>query len=182
MEQSAEVKELIALNKQLITEMASLRKQVQLNSTDATKIYTMHRAKDHNVKVRTIDGKVVVAYNNIGTESAPSYIYTKEDPSDKRKQKEYIGLILEDSEDVIEVGYKEFRTQSEKVTCFVEEIKKDETPVIEGLVEKQEVKEYSMQGQGYDVPLEHIIVTRDYLVKISEGHSVWVNEGVINIA
>lgn len=122
---------------------------------------------ERTVRVRTVNGKVVVGFKNKGNDSTPRFIYEVRDPNDPKRTISMVDLILEGEENGVSypVGYIEFIANSDSVICKVSGKKEVPWTVEQGTVEVKTVPEgkYYATPSGYEVPVEiigkHIIYT-----------------------
>ena len=146
----------------------------------------LKRVTERRVDVRRIDGKVVLGYRNRGSDARPIYVYEKTNPRDPTQKVLYVDLILEGGKpgESLSVDYKEFRTDSERVTCKVVRVEEKEWTLQQGLVKRKEVDGYSSVELDFDVPVDIVGKVRQYVVQIpdQDHREVMVHENYVNIA
>ncbi len=146
----------------------------------------LKRVSERQVDVRRVDGKVVLGYRNRGSDARPIYVYEKADPREPSKKNLYVDLILEGmaAGEALTVEYKEFRTESERVTCKVVNTEEKEWEINQGMVKKREVDGYAMVELDFDVPVDIIGRTRFFTVELpdQDRRTVRVHENYVNIA
>jgi hypothetical protein len=187
----AEMKELLDNQRLIIKQNEELRQKnaelTALVTPDAgSTSRVLRQVTDRYVEVRLVDGKVVLGYQNVGSETRPSYIYQKPDPKDPKQMLDYVNLILEGEEKPFSIDYKQFRTESDQARCKVVESKEIPWRITQGMVKKKEVDGYSTIEVDFDVPLDVLGVTRLFVVEIPKDHggprNVKIQEGFVNIA
>lgn len=172
--------------KPLLSKMKEMEEAIKGGDGGTTRL--LRRVTERRVSVAMIDGKVVVGFRNVGSETRPQRVYNKQDPKNPRETIQFVDLILEGMKgnDKLTVPYTEFRKESEKVVCKIIETKEHEWVMNQGTVKKREVEGYSMLELDYDVPLDVVGKVRLYTVEIPESHGgprkVTVHEDYINIS
>lgn len=179
----AELRELMASVKALTKEVNDLK---AADGAGGGTTRLLKRVTERRVDVRRVDGKVVVGFRNRGSLARPVYVYEKTNPKDPTQKLLYVDLILEGMKpgDALSVDYKEFRTESEKVTCKVLSTEEKEWELNQGMVKKKEVDGYSMVELDFDVPVQIIGKTRFFTVEMpdQDHREVKVHENYVNVA
>lgn len=177
-----ELSSLIKTNKALTERLERVEGLINPEGTGTMRV--LRRIKDHNVIVRCIDGKVVLAYKNRGTDGTPMFIYTKPDPKDPTQKLEYVDVILEGMKtgESMTLPFGDFRKQSERVTAKVIDTKEKEWEMNQGMTKKREVDNYSMTELDFDVPMDVVGKVRMYTVELPSGRRVTIHENYVNIA
>lgn len=145
------LRELIQSNKELKAEVDKLSSNAVVNTPQVRK-----KTKDKVFKIRKWNGKIVVGYENVGTENRPIYVYRVYDEQ-ARKEVEYVNLLLlGEKEPVKKINYINFLRDAE--TISVKEVSRQEKEEIKeyGMIPKKEMAEngYGMYETMVMVPVE----------------------------
>lgn len=144
--------------------------------------------KNRIYNVRYVDNKPVIAFANVGHESAPVYVYQKPNPLKPTEEVDYVKVILLDpktgeQEAPMEVPYLDFIKNSRRVT--VKAIKVEKRPWKNRTgeqVEKQKVDwdKFRMESTGDQVELQVAGFTQVFTVEDPEGNKYTLTEQTIN--
>lgn len=184
----AELQELLANSRETKAEVERLsaeNKELRGIMANAAGPRVLKKVTEKKVRLRTIDGKVVVGYRNRGTEAKPLYIVEKVDPNDKNNRILYVTLILEDKTE-LEVNYNEFLIESPSTEALVKETEEKEWVIEQGTTRQRQYEEYSMIETDVIVPVEIIGKTRFFTVEVPEtaemkARHLTIHENYVNI-
>lgn len=179
----AELKELLE-NSRLLAQRVKDLEGVVGDGQSAPRV--LKRITERRVVVRMVDGKVVLGYHNRGTEARPAFVYEKPNPKKPSESINFVDLILEGMQkgEYITVEDREFRRETEKVTCKIVRTEEKEWTINQGTVRKKDVEEYSMIELDYIVPVDIVGKTRWYVVELPEEkgrREVTLHESMVNI-
>jgi hypothetical protein len=166
-EMNLALKELTEKFSKMERENQELKQALITGNTDGIK--RVSKEKGATAHVRMVDDKVVVAYNNKGTDTRPLYIYSRQDPNDNTKRVNYADIVLEDGT-VLPVDHIQFLNEAPRVQCKIVSRKEFHWTEEHGAVTKKEVKDYSTVELDEDV--EQVVkgVTFEYLLELPEQY------------
>ena len=178
------------LLKQLLQELKETKATVEQLSSNAVAqspgLQVRRKTRDFDYKVRKWEGKIVLGYENVGTEKRPLEIY-KVYNKETRKEEEFVNLILKDvAKPVVKVPYNHFLQDAEKIVCRLiskvvhEEVKES------GMVHKKEMAEngYGMFETMVLVPIEETSESFTGTLKLPEdegGEEIIMHSSKLNI-
>jgi hypothetical protein len=171
-----------ALIQQLIDQNKALAQRI--NDMEVGKRPVLQKVTEHTVRLRKVDGHVVLGYANRSANPAkPLYVY--DEWSDIEKEKvQFVDLILEGVKDPKKMRYVDFLNESERVDAkVVAKHKLDTPPIIQGYVNKREFDgKYSMVEKDFLVPVEIHMEVYTFDVEFPDGTKMeGLHESVINI-
>lgn len=170
----------------MIAELVQANKALtqRLNDLEQGKRPVLHKATEHTVRLRKVDGHVVLGYENRHPNPAKS-LYVYDEWSDVEKEKiQFVNLILDGVKEPKKMRYVDFLNESERVDAKI--IKKHEMdlpPIIQGYVNKREFDgKYGMIEKDYLVPVEIHMKQYTYDVELTDGTKMeGLHEAIINI-
>lgn len=161
-------------------DMSNEIRNLRASKQDGPIVLTENRERD--MRVRTINDKIVIGFNNRGSKDKPVYTYEIPDPDNKDQKILMVDLLLLGEERPIPVNYSQF--QKEAGSLIGKCIEEKTTPFIikQGSVRKREIDGYNMIETDVIVPIEIRSVKKEYVLKI-EGidQPIVVDEMLVNI-
>lgn len=149
------------LLQELIDSNKELQKKVDLLDSNAVAtnpngIQVRKKTREFDYFLRKWEGKIVVGFENVGTEKRPLYVYNIYD-KDTRKDVQYVNLVLKDTDEVVkEVNYVDFLRYADKIkTRKISQVER-EIVTEHGMIPKKEMAEngYGMFETTVMVPVE----------------------------
>jgi len=178
------------LLKQLLQELKETKATVEQLSSNAVAqspgLQVRRKTRDFDYKVRKWEGKIVLGYENVGTEKRPLEIYLVYN-KETRKEEQFVNLILKDvAKPVVKVPYNHFLQDGEKIVCRLiskvvhEEVKES------GMIHKKEMAEngYGMFETMVLVPIEETSESFTGTLKLPEdegGEEIIMHSSKLNI-
>ena len=178
------------LLKQLLQELKETKATVEQLSSNAVAqspgLQVRRKTRDFDYKVRKWEGKIVLGYENVGTEKRPLEIYLVYN-KETRKEEQFVNLILKDvATPVVKVPYNHFLQDAEKIVCrLISKVVHEEVKEY-GMIPKKEMAEngYGMYETMVLVPVEVVTMTYVMTLKLPEdegGEEVVINSQWLNI-
>lgn len=176
------LRELIKSNKLLQDKVDKLDSNAVATGPNGVQI--RRKTNVYDFTMRKWDGHIFIAYENVGTEKRPLYVYNIYDEKE-RKNVQYANLILQGVDKPVKVDYITFLRDAERFKVRkVSEVKKSDTQEF-GYLPKKEMAEngYGMFETMVMVPVE---VTTDhftYVVQLPEdegGKEMTVDQQAIS--
>jgi hypothetical protein len=161
------LRKLIASNKELQNKVDKLDSNAV--ATGPNGVQVRRKATVFKPTMSKWDGHIFLAYENMGTEKRPLYVYNVYDEKE-RKNIQYVNLILDGVDKPVKVDYLTFLRDRERIIVTkISESKKQDVKE-DGYIPKKEMAEngYGMFETMVMVPVE---VTTDhftYVVKLPE--------------
>lgn len=177
--------------KDLLKELRETKATVEQLSSNAVAtnpngIQVRRKTREFDYTLRKWDGKVVLGFENVGTEKRPQYVYSIYN-KETRQQEQFVNLILlGQKEPVKNVEYINFLRDAEKIKARM--VSKEEHEDIKeyGMIPKKEMAEngYGMYETMVLVPVEVVTKTYTMTLKLPEdegGEQVKVNSQWLNL-
>lgn len=176
--------------RELIDSNNALKKTVEQLGSNAVAqspgLQVRRKTRDFDYTLRKWDGKVVLGFENMGTEKRPLFVYDIYD-KELRKNVPFVNLILKDEKDTLKkIDYITFLRDAEKVKARM--ISKEEHEDVKeyGMIPKKEMAEngYGMYETMVMVPVEVVTKTYTMTLKLAEdegGEEIKVNSQWLNL-
>jgi len=134
--------------------------------TQSPNLQVRRKTREFDYKLRKWNNKIVLGFENMGSEKRPLYVYSVYD-KDLRKEVQFINLILNGVKDVVKkVDYITFLRDAESIKARM--LSKEEHEDIKeyGMIPKKEMAEngYGMFETMVLVPVE--VVTKTYTMTL----------------
>ncbi len=159
----------------------------QLGSNAVAKsegLQVRRKTKDFDYFVRKWDGKIVLGFQNMGSENRPLFIYNIYDQA-LRRDVQFVNVLLEGESKPVTVDYVTFLRDADKVKARkISQVEHEDVKEY-GMIPKKEMAEngYGMFETMVLVPVE--VTTKTYTIKLKlpedEGgkevsiNSMWLN-------
>lgn len=179
------LRELIESNKLLQSKVDKLDSNAVAQSPA---MQVRRKTREFNYKVRLWDNKVVLGFDNVGTEKRPLFVYNIYNQAD-RKDEQFIDLILKDGDSktvVKKIQYMNFLKDAHQVTCKFISKKEIEDIKEYGMIPKKEMAEngYGMFETMVLVPVEVVTKSYEMTLQLPEdegGEQVVINSQWLNM-
>jgi hypothetical protein len=170
------LEQLINANKTMIADIAELKKSASATSNPNNQ-RILKTPKSKEIGIREYNKKIVVGWENIGTEDAPEYVYSEYDEK-KREFVQYINLFYHGEKKAEKTQYVQYLRNSRKVWFTVKK-EVENSPLIQeqGFVQQKQLADngYGMMLTDVIVPLEVITRSKTFVVDIG-GEEVEIHE------
>jgi len=137
------------------------------------------KKKETFLKLRRWNNSIVVAWENVGKENKPVYVYSEYNPQ-TRENIQFINLIIKGRENKPEkVEYLTYLRDSEPTFCkLLKTIKEDDEVITQGMVYKKDFVEngYGMFETTVQVPVEVTIAHNSYTVLLEDGEELTISD------
>jgi len=176
--------------KQLLQELRETKATVEQLSSNAVAqspgLQVRRKTRDFDYGLRKWDNKIVLGFENVGTEKRPIYVYNVYNPI-SRKEEQFVNLIIKgEDKPIMKIDYIIFLRDAEKILARMVSKKEIENVKEYGMIPKKEMAEngYGMFETMVLVPVEVVTMTYEMTLKLPEdegGEQIVVNSQWLNL-
>lgn len=176
----AQLDSILAQNAEILEENRRLSQSIV---ADNQKPNTLRpdEVKERTVRILFVDGKAVQGFKNVGTDTRPSYVYSKPDPENPKERILFVDVLFNGSKEAVSVPYNDLLREGIREECKILNEEKKEWDVTQGQTTQKVVKDYATEETGILVPIRVIGEKRVFTVALPEGGEMVIHENFVNM-